>query len=329
LLFSDGKVAREGRNFERVFSELAESTLSASSIAIGPKADLDFLWRLAEEGSGVKYPVKDARDLPEITLEELIRLERARWIKGPVPVEPGPFASDLRKLDPDRIPPVDGYVLTFEKPTAQTSMVVRAGDLQTDPLVSHWRYWLGVVLVLNTSFGEEGLDHWLNWEGLSELSTELLSRVYSESPLQPGELTVRTRREGSRLTVTAEAERDGRWLDLLVLEGRLSAAEGGSRSLAFEQIGPGRYQVTIEDLPEGIYLLSVGEESLGRVEEAIQALEETLSRNPYDRQTILALATFERERGRLDAAIEYAQRTVDLWPGDPMARQLLSELRDR
>lgn len=269
LVFSDGKVTKENRDFERVFREIGDSTISASSIAIGAQADLDFLWRLAEVGSGVKYEVKDAQDLPDITLQELVRLERARWIKGPVPVAPGPFAYEFHSLDARTVPPVDGYVLTFEKTTAQTTLQVRAGDLPPDPLVSHWRYGLGKVTVLNTSLSKDGVSRWLDWNGLSTLTAELLSQIYSESPLQPKELTVQTRVEDFTLTVNAETERDGRWLDQLSLSARLSGAESEPQLLNFEQVEPGHYQATVKGLSEGVYLLHVGEKSLGQVKQAI------------------------------------------------------------
>ncbi|OGF53225.1 MAG: hypothetical protein A2Z21_09650 [Candidatus Fraserbacteria bacterium RBG_16_55_9] len=270
LVFSDGKVSKENRDFERIFREIQDSTISASSIAIGAQADIDFLWRLAEAGNGVKYEVKDARDLPEITLQELVRIERARWIKGPVPVSPGPFAFELHNLDVNAIPPADGYVLTFEKPAAQTSLQIRTEeDLPADPLISQWQYGLGKVVVLNTSLTQEGLDRWLNWDGLSVLTAEILSQIYSEGPLQLKELTIQTKVEDSHLSVTAEAERDGLWLDLLSLEGHLSGLEGASQTLVFEQVGPGHYRATVEDLPEGVYLLRVDEKSLGRVEDVV------------------------------------------------------------
>jgi len=306
LVFSDGKVTREGRNFERLFREISRGPISASSIAIGPRADLEFLWRLADEGGGVKYPVKDAEDLPEITLEELIRLERARWIKGPASVEPGPFASDLSSLALSDIPPVAGYVLTFEKPTAQTPLVVRAADLQTDPLVSHWRYGLGKVLVLNSGFAE-GLRSWLGWEGLARLSSELLGLVYSEAPLQPEGLTLRTHLEGERLTVTVEAQREGRWLNLLKLEGRLSAPGSETTALKFEQVAPGRYLATAEALEEGVYLLSVGEEKVGRIKRVISIpYPEEYRRVGVDQELLTSLA---RQTGG-----EYLEGLDDLGP---------------
>lgn len=289
LVFSDGKVSKENRDFERVFREIAQSTISASSIAIGAQADIDFLWRLADAGNGVKYEVKDARDLPEITLQELVRIERARWIKGPVPVAPGPFAFQLHGLEASAIPPADGYVLTFERPAAQTALQVHVEeDLPADPLLSQWQYGLGKVMVLNSSINSEGLGRWLDWDGLSALTAEILSQIYSEGPLQLKELTVQTQWEDSKLTVTAETERDGLWLDLLPLEGHLSALEGAPRPLDFEQLGPGRYQAAVEDLPQGLYVLSVGEKSLGHVKDVLNVPYPTEYRHISLNQEVLS-----------------------------------------
>ena len=74
------------------------------------------------------------------------------------------------------------------------------------------------------------------------------------------------------------------------------------------------------------YVYGVAMNSAGQPDEAIRALEEALSRSPYDLTILLTLATFERDRGRLDSAIEYARRATELWPSHRPARQLLSEL---
>ncbi len=276
LLFSDGKVARDRRNFERLFREIQNTTISASSIAIGPQADFEILGRLAEVGRGKLYPVRDARDLPEITLEEIVRVERARWIKGPVPVAPGPDAAALRSVDPQRVPPVGGYVLTFAKPAAQTPLVVRPDEAETTPLVSFWRYGLGKVLVLNTGLRADEGRPWLQWPELGDLLAELLGKVYSETAPTPEGLDVRLELQDDALTITVDAQRDGRWLDGLALEGRLSPPEGDPLKLSFEQVAPGRYRAVATDLKEGVYLLSVGEASLGWVKTAVSV--------PYPRE---------------------------------------------
>lgn len=269
LLFSDGKVSQEGRNFERLFQEIESTTISASSIAIGAQADFNFLWRLADVGDGAKYPVADANDLPRITLEEMVRLEKARWIKGPLGVEPGPYAYDLSGINPTNVPDVDGYVLTFERPAAQTLLTIRSGDQHLDPLITRWRYGLGEVYVLNTSFDGEGVDRWRTWSDVGSLAASILGQVYSESTLQPSELTVWTEFADSALAVNVEAERDGKWLDLLEIDAQLNSSEGDLIPVEIEQTGPGAYKANVDNLGEGVYLLNIGNEELGNVKEAI------------------------------------------------------------
>lgn len=269
LIFSDGKFVRERRDFPTLFRNIEDSPITASSIAIGNQADRELMWRLAEVGVGQKYSVSDARDLPEITLEELIRLQRARWIKGPVPVRSGPFVSELRQVDPEEIPPVDGYVLTFEKSSVKTELYVGPEDGPDDPLVSTWRYGLGEVAVLNTALSETDAERWLQWPGLGNLMSDLLGQVYSESTLRPDNLDVRRELNGATLTVTVDAQRDGQWLNDAQLEGRLASLGSEPRSLLFERIAPGRYRATVEDVAEGVHLLNVGSADLGRVQETV------------------------------------------------------------
>lgn len=269
LVFSDGKFVRERRDFPTLFRDIEASPITASSIAIGPQADRELMWQLAEVGVGQKYAVSDARDLPEITLEELIRLQRARWIKGPVPVRSGPFAGELTRVDPESIPPVGGYVLTFEKSSAKTELYVGPEDGPEDPLVSTWRYGLGEVAVLNTALSETDAERWLQWPGLSHLMSDLLGQVYSENPLRPEGLDVRRELDGSTLTVTVDAQQNGRWLNDVELDGRLVSLGAEPRPLSFERIAPGRYRATLDDVSEGVHLLNVGNDELGRVQEAL------------------------------------------------------------
>jgi len=52
-----------------------------------------------------------------------------------------------------------------------------------------------------------------------------------------------------------------------------------------------------------------------------------LRRHPYDRDSLYALATIERDAGRVDVARGYAQRLVALEPEDLELVNLLRELR--
>jgi tetratricopeptide (TPR) repeat protein len=69
--------------------------------------------------------------------------------------------------------------------------------------------------------------------------------------------------------------------------------------------------------------------STGSPRRAIGALKQALRRYPYDRDLLLALATFHRDLGDVETAIGYAERQVAVVPHDPDAQQLLQQLRGR
>jgi Flp pilus assembly protein TadD len=59
---------------------------------------------------------------------------------------------------------------------------------------------------------------------------------------------------------------------------------------------------------------------------AIQALETVLAKHPNDRDTLMALATFQRDAGNLGAARDYARRLAALEPENPEVRALLQQV---
>ena len=74
------------------------------------------------------------------------------------------------------------------------------------------------------------------------------------------------------------------------------------------------------------YVYSIGLHSLGRSSEAVKVLDATLDAHPFDQRLLLALVTVNRERGRVDAARNYASRLVQSYPENQEYRQLLSQL---
>jgi Flp pilus assembly protein TadD len=77
------------------------------------------------------------------------------------------------------------------------------------------------------------------------------------------------------------------------------------------------------------YVLGVGLHSAGRVDEAISVLKDNLGRHPADRESLLALITFNREAGNFAAALEYATRLGQIAPDDPRVKELINLLKRR
>jgi Mg-chelatase subunit ChlD len=255
IVYTDGKVDKT-KDFPQLFSEIQQGQITASAIGIGPDADMQILKGLADVGNGKLYQVLDAHDLPQITLEELRRVARSRWVNGTSPVLPGPAAGRL-EIDPASIPPVNGHVLTFPKPTSEVQLLAQGQGQAADALSSYWRYGLGQVAVLNTDLSGEGSASWVRWSGLTKLAAALLGQVYSEEPPQLAQFKLSTELSQGRLQATVDAENDGHWLDKLTFQGQLSGPNNEGIPLAFQQIAPGRYQATSEPLSQGVYLLQL------------------------------------------------------------------------
>jgi predicted CXXCH cytochrome family protein len=78
--------------------------------------------------------------------------------------------------------------------------------------------------------------------------------------------------------------------------------------------------------PRYAYVQGVALNSTGRTDDALEVLEAAQARHPADRDTLLALATINRDAGRMAAALSWADRLVAL---DPQARTLRDEIARR
>ena len=77
------------------------------------------------------------------------------------------------------------------------------------------------------------------------------------------------------------------------------------------------------------YVYAVSLQSAGRKDEAMTILKDSLARHPDDRDTLLALVTFNRDAGDIGAALEYAERLVRIAPNDRSLAGLVEDLRRR
>jgi Flp pilus assembly protein TadD len=77
------------------------------------------------------------------------------------------------------------------------------------------------------------------------------------------------------------------------------------------------------------YVYAIALHSAGRLTEAMTVLKGNVTRNPGDRDTLMALVNFAREAGDVAVALEYAERLSAIAPGDPSLTALIRELRSQ
>ncbi len=264
LVFSDGKALLHELEFPKLLERIKEAKITVSAIAIGEDADVAFLRGLTEKTGGKLYQVKDPKDLPRVTLKEVERVTRQRWLTGEIEAVPGPYAHLLEGVE--ELPPLGGYVVTYPKEASEVALLAGAGD----PLVSFWRFGLGRVGVLNTDLEGRWSASWLGWEGIARLFASI-SRESSGLPIREG-ISLKATSSGSGLNLTAEISSGGRWADLLEVRGRLTSEEA-REEFELEQVGPGLYRAELPTLKPGSYLLSLSAESANREVAAMTKME--------------------------------------------------------
>ena len=77
------------------------------------------------------------------------------------------------------------------------------------------------------------------------------------------------------------------------------------------------------------YVYGVGLHSAGRADDAVAVLKANLARHPDDRDTLLALVTFNRDAGDIVSALGYAEQLTRIAPADPNLARLVQDLRSR
>jgi Mg-chelatase subunit ChlD len=251
LIISDGKTVREGRNYQALNRAVAASGVGVTSIAVGPDADLEVLSGLAQAGGGEVLFLQDPTELRAVLVRETKRALRPRFAEGDFAILPGPEAYGLES---PIWPNISGYSLTFAKPIGEVALLTSLGD----PLLVFGRLGSGRVAVLNTDLRGVWSQELLRAPALAELFSHVLSRLWSE---RHG-VEVSWEERGRGLRVRLDVAQGGRWVHGLRFFGTL-VGPGGSHSLAFSQVAPGRYETDLPDLRAGIYLLSFSEE-LGR-----------------------------------------------------------------
>ena len=243
LLISDGKTVDEPRNYPGLIRRLQESDdVTLSAIGVGRTMNAALLGALVEAGGGTLYRADDFSLLPQVSIQATQRISRRRFIDGPAEV--AGRLSDSFGDSP--VPALDGYVLTYPKPSADTSLW--AGE---DPIVSTWRPGLGAVTVLNTDLIGSGSSEWLAWPGLSSLFEAILATTQPYVVSAIG-LSASVLDDPETTEVIVDARDAGAFANFLELEVEL-LPDGATYPAP--QVGPGLYASSFATPTEGGYAL--------------------------------------------------------------------------
>ncbi len=258
IVLSDGGSQGRGQ-LPSIATDIAKDGIALSTIAVGDKADLPTMARMAEAGGGVYYRVTDPNTLPRIFLRA------AQVVRQPL-IREEPFTpvlmvtgSSITAGLPTDIPNLGGLVLTQARPPEEngqaTGVLYPMLTPRGEPVLAIWQAGLGQVAAFTSDAHNWGRA-WVDWPGYRQVWTQLVRAIARPDSSRAGELTLR--REGDAIIATLElADSAGKPRDGVVLTGSAYTPEGGRTALRMSQVGSGLYEARFAAPSAGNYLVTL------------------------------------------------------------------------
>ena len=246
ILFADAADAEQPGDYKNLLDEMVKAKCTVSVIGLGAETDGDaeFLKDIAKRGGGRIFFNADAKELPALFEMETATIARSAFIEEPVGLKGTPGWAEIAAAPMDWLPQVDGYNLTYIKPSASQAAV--SADEYAAPLVAFWRRGTGRVATVAFPLGGEFSQMTRDWPGYGGF-VQSLARWLAGPPLPPG-VGMQARVEGTR--VRLDLVYDDSWAERVAAdppELTVSRGPGGAATkLSWERLAPGHFTAGLD-----------------------------------------------------------------------------------
>ncbi len=226
-------------------------TLSVVGTNVAP-SDLGLLQNLAEWGKGRYYDGNDPFDIPQLLTREVTTIARPAIVEGAFVPAVTSGSPELQGIAVDSLPPLQGYIATTAKPTAQVIMA----SAEADPILSEWQYGLGRAIAWTSDAKGKWAVNWLGWPDYGKFWSQVVKRSMPAQIDQNVQTTVTSQGADVQITVDSMTP-DHQFRDSLATSVIVFTPKGDRSEVTLDQSGPGRYQATFPATDQGTYLLQI------------------------------------------------------------------------
>jgi uncharacterized membrane protein len=204
VLLSDGQSLRRAGDVDAIVRRFREAKVSLSTLATGEKTDRVLLERLATETGGRFYAATDVRELPDLFLDDLRRIEGPLVRKGDLEIRVGESEPLLMGLDLAPLPRIGGYNRTRLREGA-TAHLVHLFEENPEPVLATGRAGLGRSAAMTLSFDPGWIGGFATWPPSSEVILRTVRDVARVERTK--EIVLAVTRDGERFRLEAWDER--------------------------------------------------------------------------------------------------------------------------
>ncbi|QEL19726.1 VWA domain-containing protein [Limnoglobus roseus] len=327
IVLTDG--VSEPADFEGIATNMVQSKMTCSTVAVGDDCDFKLLENIAKIGNGRYYHSEDPANIPQIFAKETVTASKSAINEVPFTPIIQRSSAVLADLNIENVSPLFGYVTTRPKPTSEVILATDKGD----PLLSWWRYGLGMSVAFTSDAKGRWAAEWVSQPLFGKFWAQVIRNAMRKSDAK-GVFVQMTQKDG-KATVTLDAVKiDGNYLNEATTALTVLEPQGGEKKLTMTQTAPGRYVGEFPIDKTGTYHVQMNQDAKGQ--QATQQsrglvvnYDDELRIRPTDEKLLEAVAkvsggTFKPEPEAVFAPDERtATRPLPLWPYLLMAAMLV------
>jgi Ca-activated chloride channel family protein len=258
IILTDG-ISAPG-DFQGIAQTMAGARITISTVGVGEGADLDLLEEIARLGNGRHYFVEDPFTVPQIFAKETVAASKSAINEQPFLPQVFRPTQALSEIDFASAPFLLGYVVTRPKATSEVILVTESGD----PLLSWWRYGLGMCVAFTSDAKSRWAAEWLAWPGFAKFWAQVIRHAMRQSEAKG--IVIQVAAQGRHATVSLDAiDAAGKYLNDAQTELTLIDPQLDNKKLDMTQTAPGRYQAEFDTPQPGSYHLEFSQTYQGRM----------------------------------------------------------------
>jgi Ca-activated chloride channel family protein len=318
IILTDG-ISAPG-DFEGISQSMASARITVSTVGVGSDNDRNLLEEIARIGGGRSYQVDDPYAIPQIFAKETVAASKSAINEQPFEPQVVRPTQALSGLNVETSPPLLGYVVTRPKPTSEVILASEAGD----PLLSWWRYGLGMSVAFTSDAKSRWAAEWLAWPDFGKFWAQVIRHAMRKSDAKGIVVAVDQKNRGATVTLDA-IDPSGRFLNDAQTELTVIDAQLNKKSLTMSQTAPGRYQAEFATPEAGAYHMEFAQKKDGKlIYQQSRGLSvgypDELRLRPTNTEHLKAIArvsggTFDPPAESIFAPTERtALRALPLWP---------------
>ena len=249
IVLSDGRT--EEADFQTLVQAMRSANISVSTVSIGRDADRKLMRSIARWGEGRSYYTDDPNAIPRIFTGEMKIVAKELIVEETMQPAAASAHEIVQGIDTAALPVLEGQVLTYPKPGANVILQTEQG-----PLLAAWQYGLGRSVAFTSDLASRWGTAWVRWDQYGQFAAQMVK--WAQRRETERRYAAQIERQGEAGIVTVDVlDAQQRFVNNLSLRLNLLSPSDARRSMALEQIAPGRYQARFSAEEIGAYYLSV------------------------------------------------------------------------